>query len=191
MSTYETILARRTIRKFKQTKISNSLLEKLINAARVSPSAGNLQPLEYVVVRDKEFTEDIFQHVKWAAYIAPRGIPKEGEKPMAYIVVVENHKAGSASSPYDLGAAIMALLLTAWDEGLGGCWIKTCDKPALKKLLKIPETHEVDSVIALGYRAEEPVMEENDTNIKYYIDDKGIFRVPKKRAQTLTHWEQF
>lgn len=191
MSTYETILQRRTIRKFKQVPVSNSLLEKLINAARVSPSAANLQPLEYIVVRDKELTEEVFKHVKWAAYIAPQGIPKEGEKPMAYIVVVGSNKAGSAFIPYDLGAAVMAVLLTAWEEGLGCCWIKACDKIALRKLLNVPQTHEIDSVIALGYRAEAPEMEDSDTNIKYYLNNKGVLRVPKKRAQTLTHWEQF
>ncbi len=191
MSIYEAILKRRTVRKFKQVVVADSLLEKMVNAARVSPSAANLQPLEYIVVRDKELKEDIFKNVKWAAYIAPQGTPKEGEKPMAYIAVVFNSKVGSAFVPYDLGAAVMAMLLTAWEEGLGCCWIKACDKIALKKLLKIPATHEIDSVIALGCRAETPEMEESDTNIKYYLNPEGVLRVPKKRAQTLTHWEQF
>ena len=51
--------------------------------------------------------------------------------------------------------------------------------------------YEVDSVLALGYRDEAPVMEENDTRIKYYKDDKGVLHVPKKRTRTVSHWDQF
>lgn len=191
MSTYETILARRTIRKFKQVPVEDPLLKKLVNAARVSPSAANLQPLEYIVVRSSEIGVEVFKHVKWAGYITPHGIPKEGEKPVAYIIIIANNGAGSAFIPYDLGAAVMALSLAAWEEGLGCCWIKSCDRPALKKILNVPDTHEIDSVIALGYRAEAPEMEDSDTNIKYYLTDKEVLRVPKKKTLTLMHWEQF
>ncbi|OGF46464.1 MAG: hypothetical protein A2231_12740 [Candidatus Firestonebacteria bacterium RIFOXYA2_FULL_40_8] len=191
MSTYETILQRRTIRKFKQAAIPDQILEKFVNAARVSPSAGNLQPLEYVVVRNVELLEAVFKHLKWAAYTAPEGTPKENEKPAAYIIILANNSIGSTNVPYDLGAAAMSILLTAWEDGMGGCWIRACDKKGLKKLLGVSEAFDVDSVIALGYRDEAPVMEENDTDVKYYKDKKGVLHVPKKSTRTVTHWDQF
>ena len=191
MSIYETILKRRTIRKFKQAAIPDLVLEKLVNAGHVSPSGGNMQPLEYIIVRNQELLEAVFKHLKWAAYIVPEGVPKENEKPAAYIIIIANKNPGSTSTSYDLGAAAMSILLTAWEDGLGGCWIKAFDKSGLKKLLGVSDIFEVDSVIALGYRDEAPVREESDTEIKYWKDPKGVMHVPKKRVRTVTHWEQF
>ena len=191
MSSYESILQRRTIRKFKQGPILDTLLEKFVNAGRVAPSAGNLQPLEYIVVRNEELLEPVFKHLKWAAYTAPEGTPKEGEKPAAYIVIIANNNVGSTNVAYDLGASAMSIILTAWEDGIGCCWIRACDKNGLKKLLGVTDMYEVDSVLALGYRDEAPVMEENDTRIKYYKDDKGVLHVPKKRTRTVSHWDQF
>ena len=191
MSIYETILNRRTIRKFSQKPLPDSLLLKFVNAGRVAPSAANLQPLEYIVVRDKTLCEAVFKHLRWAAYIAPEGTPKEKERPVAYIVILANSHAGSSYIPYDVGAAVMSILLYAWEEGVGGCWIKSIDKTSLETLLNVPENYEVNAVLALGYRAEEPVLEESDVNIKYWKDSFGVLHVPKRKSQTITHWEQF
>ena len=81
MNVYEVILARRTIRKFKQEEINLNILKKLVNAARLAPSGANLQLLEYFIVINPELKEKIFPHLKWAGYIKPHGNPQEGEKP--------------------------------------------------------------------------------------------------------------
>ncbi|MEI6846138.1 MAG: nitroreductase family protein [Candidatus Firestonebacteria bacterium] len=191
MSTYETILQRRTIRKFKQTQVPDAALEKLVNAARVSPSAGNIQPLQYIIVRDPELREALFKYLKWAAYLTSGGVPKPEERPTAYIIIILNNSTGSVNTSYDLGAAAMALLLAAWEEDIGGCWIRACDKVSIKKLLGVLGSFEVDSVIALGYKDELPVMEESDTEIKYWKDENGVLHVPKKHTDSLIHWEQY
>lgn len=63
MGIYETIISRRTIRKFKQETIDPEILKKLVNAGRLAPSAANLQPLEYLVVDDKDLKEKIFPNL--------------------------------------------------------------------------------------------------------------------------------
>ncbi|MFH1073859.1 MAG: nitroreductase family protein [Candidatus Firestonebacteria bacterium] len=191
MSTYKTILQRRTIRKFKQESVPDLLLEKLVNAARVSPTGGNKQPFEYIAVKNADLREKLFKFLRWAAYITPEGIPKENEKPAAYIVIIRNNSIGSATSGADLGAAAMSILLTAWEDGLGCCWIGSCDKKNIKKLLGVPDGREVECVIALGFRAEAPVMEENDNDVKYYKDTNGVLHVPKKSFRTVAHREQY
>jgi nitroreductase len=191
MSAYETILQRRTIRKFKQVAVPDLVLEKLVNAARHSPSGGNQQPLEYIIVRNTELREELFKFLRWAAYIAPEGIPKEEEKPAAYIVIIGNNSGGSVTLSADLGAAAMSILLTAWEDGLGGCWIGACDRKNIKKLLGVPDGKEVECVIALGFRAEAPVMEDDDTDVKYYKDAKGVLHVPKKTLNKIMKWELY
>ena len=99
MDIYETICQRRTVRRYKQDAIPEDILKKLINAARIAPSAANLQPVEYVIVNDKETVEKVFPTLKWAGYIAPAGNPPEGERPTAYLVVLVNgDKCGGGRS---------------------------------------------------------------------------------------------
>ena len=84
MKTYDLIISRRTIRKFQQKPIKLSVLKKIVNAGRLAPSAGNLQPLEYVIIADDAIREKIFHHIGWARYIAPERNPKKNERPVAY-----------------------------------------------------------------------------------------------------------
>lgn len=182
---YDLILKRRTIRRFKQNSISDNILEKLVNAARVSPSAANLQPLEYIIVRDKKILDEVFTTLKWAGYIAPAGNPKEEERPPAYIIVLVNRKIKEHGGNHDSGAAIENIILTALEEGIGSCWLGSIDRQKLKDILNVPEHLDIDSVLALGYPNEEPVMEEMKNSIKYWKDKDGILHVPKRKLSDI------
>jgi hypothetical protein len=82
---------------------------------------------------------------------------------------------------HDAGAAIENLLLAAWEKGLGGCWIASIDRDRLRTILNVPEHLDIDSVISLGYPAEQPVGEEMTDSVKYYLDDDDTLHVPKRR----------
>ena len=71
MSVYEAILSRRSIRRFQQKPINTELLRTFVNAARVAPSAANLQPLEYFIVTEEDMRSKIFETIGWAGYIKP------------------------------------------------------------------------------------------------------------------------
>jgi nitroreductase len=185
MIVYETILKRRTIRKFKQDAIENDILEKLINAARYAPSGANLQPIKYKIVNESDEAEKIFQNLKWAAYIAPEGTPKEGEKPVAYIVILIDTEIRTSGYELDVGAAAQSIFLAALEEEIGTCWVCSVNKNEVRSILKIPERFIINSVIALGYPAESPVTEEEDGSIKYYKDAEGILRVPKRKLKDI------
>ncbi len=66
----ELIKKRRTIRQFKPEEIPDRVLLKLAEAGRLAPSAANLQPLEFVLVKDPEVRRKIFPCLRWAAYIS-------------------------------------------------------------------------------------------------------------------------
>ncbi len=190
-SVYELILKRRTIRRFQQEPIQFEALQRLIDAARVAPSASNLQPLQYIVVDDGNLLPEVFSTLRWAGYIAPRGTPLEGERPTAYIVVLVNKEISSPEYPRDVGAAVENILLAALEEGIGSCCIRSVDTKKLREILNVPEFLEIDSVVALGYSAESPVLEETGGPIKYWKDESGTLHVPKRKLRDILHRNKF
>ena len=187
MNVYEVAVNRRTIRRFKQDKIPTEVLEKMINEARLAPSGSNLQPCEYVIVTDPGKVERLFPCFKWATYIAPSGDPPEGERPTAYIVVLLNREVRETGGTHDAAAAIENILLVAYEEGIGSCWLGSVDREKVKMILSISANCEVDSVVALGYPNEHPVLEETRGPTNYWKDGKGVLHVPKRRLKDVIH----
>jgi len=180
-SIYKAIISRRTIRRFKQIPIHVSVLEKLINAARLSPSAANLQPLEFIIINNKSICAEIFPHLSWAGYIAPYGTPLPQQRPVAYIAILVNKKKAQLRyTAYDVGAAAQSILLTAWEQGIGSCWMQAINRKEIRRILDIPQENKLDSIISLGYRAESPVVENFKGSIKYWKDKTGKLHVPKR-----------
>jgi nitroreductase len=191
MSLYDIIISRRTIRQFKPVPVPRSILEKLVDAARLAPSAGNLQPLEFVVVDDTETRQRIFPCLRWAGYIAPGGNPNPGHEPMAYIISLVNLSVREKGYENDVGAAVENMILAAWEEGLGSCWLISVDRDKVAAILEIPGGYKVDCVLALGYPAEKPVLEELRDSVKYWKDEKGILHVPKRGLKNIIHFNEF
>lgn len=181
MNVYETILKRRTIRKFNQQPIDENILLKLINAARVAPQGANLQPLKYVVINDKLLIEPLFETIAWAGYIRPNGDPQDGEKPVAYILILADSSIKKEGYDIDAGAAVQNILLTALEEGIGSCWLGAINRSKIKELLNIPDKYIIHTMVALGYPAEEPVIEDTEDSIKYYKDENNVLHVPKRK----------
>lgn len=191
MSLYEQVISRRSIRQFKSLPIPRELLLKLVNAARLAPSAANRQPLEYVIVDEAEIKAKLFPCLKWAAYIAPGGDPKPGQEPAAYIVVLVNTKIRESGFERDVGAAMENMILSAWEEGVGSCWILSLDKEKIRPILDIPSGYSIDSVLALGYPLEDPVVEDIKENVKYWKDETGRLHVPKRSLKDVLHINKF
>lgn len=181
------ILGRRSIRRYKQNALSYELLEKLVNAARHAPSAANLQPWEFIIVDDKEITDKLFPALKWAAYIAPQGNPPPGKRPRAYIVLLINKEKRPEGGEEDVAAAAENILLTACEEGLGSCWLSSVDRDKIREILNIPQHCLIESVIALGYPDEKPLVEKMRDSIKYYKDENGTLHVPKRALKSILH----
>jgi nitroreductase len=191
MGLYDLIISRRSIRRFKPVPIGRPVLEKITNAGRLAPSAANLQPLEFVVVDEAAVCREVFRCLRWANYIAPQGNPRPGEEPTAYIVPVANRLIRDQGYDYDLGAAMESMILAAWDAGIGSCWLLSVDKEKVRGILGLPETYKLDCVLALGYPAESPVVEEFSGSVKYWKDEAGVLHVPKRRLVGVIHFNRF
>jgi nitroreductase len=198
MDVFEAIIKRRSVRSFSQEAISQELLTKLIDAARVGPSGANRQPLEYVVVTEADLCQQVFDCLKWAAYTAPRGTPAAGFTPTAYVAVCVNTELYlEGIYKYDVGAAIQTMLLLGVANGLGSTWLKSINVPKLTKIMEVPEGVELDSIVAFGQPAEEPVLvdlepaQEGQEVIKYWRDDDDKQFVPKRHISNVLHWQKY
>lgn len=183
----ELITKNRTYRRFYQdAAIERSVLEELIDLARLSSSGANLQSLKYIISNSAGKNDLIFKRLKWAGYLPDWDGPEEGERPSAYIIVLGD---GEISKNYfwDHGIACQSILLGACEKGLGGCMFGSVDKNGLRTDLNIPERFDILLVIALGKPKEEVVLEEcrNDKDIKYWRDKNKVHHVPKRKLEDI------
>lgn len=182
MTVKELTLKNRSYRRFDQSKqISLQQLRGWVDLARQSSSGANLQPLKYALIADKEANEQVFQTLKWAAYFSDWDGPIEGEKPTAYVVVLQD-KNVSSTLMGDQGIPVQTLLMAAVEEGCGGCILGNVNRPVLSEFLKLPSHLEIVWVVALGIPNEEIQLVEaaESGDIKYYRDDKEVHYVPKR-----------
>ena len=180
MEVLELIKKRRTIRKFQNREIPYNLLESYVDAARLIPSAANLQPLKYAIVNDSKMNDKVFETLKWAGYLKGTYTPKENERPAGYIIVCVDFNISKANYDMDVGAACENIILSALDDGIGACWLASVDREKLSKLLCLSDNLAVSCVVALGYPSEAPKdTEMQNGDVKYYLKD-GVLNVPKR-----------
>jgi len=182
----ELIRKNRSFRRFHQdVAIPESDLREMVDNARLTPSGRNAQTLRYLLSNTPEMNARIFPTLSWAGYLIGWGGPKEGERPSAYIVIL-NDDTISKTYFCDHGIASLAILLTAVEKGYGGCIIASVKHDALREALNIPEQYSIVQVIALGKPAETVVIEPViDGDIKYWRDEQGVHHVPKRALDSI------
>jgi len=181
------IMRNRSYRRFEQSvAIEEALLRELVDLARLSGSAGNLQPLKYVLTCEPSVNEQVFTTLAWAGNLTDWPGPAPGERPSAYITILNDasiRKGGGC----DHGIAAQSILLGAVERGLGGCMIGSIDNDKLREILHVPVHLEIILVIALGKPVERVELEEAEPggSIKYYRDSDGVHHVPKRRLDEI------
>lgn len=175
------IIKNRSYRRFDSSvKIAEEKIKEWIELARFSASGRNMQPLKYKICTDPGLCEQVFPNLGWAGYLNDWKGPAEGERPVAYIAVL-NDRSVSENYYCDDGIAMQSILLGAVEDGFGGCMIGSVNKARVARLLEIPDRMELLWIIALGKPAEKCVLEDaRENDIKYYRDSKGIHHVPKR-----------
>ena len=119
------------------------------------------------------------------------GDPGPGERPAAYILLLINRNKTRDQARHDAAAAAMNIMYTALANDLASCWMGAIDRPSLKRVLDIPNHCEIDSLIALGYPSESPVVEPFLDSIKYWQDEKGVLHVPKRSLADVLHRNRY
>jgi nitroreductase len=178
----------RSYRRFYQDhEISLEDLRGLVDLARLTPSTANRQPLRYIISRRADKNAIIFKYIAWAAYLTDWPGPEEGERPSAYIIILNDMNISKTMDYPDHGIAAQTILLGATGMGLGGCMIASIKKEGLRSALHIPENLNILLVIALGKPKEEVVIESvpSSGDIRYWRDEKKVHHVPKRSLDDL------
>ena len=179
------VLKNRSYRRFEESfEITEDTVRELIDHARITPSAANRQFFKFRISTGKIECEKIFSHLAWAGYLKD-GAPKCGERPSAYITIVNDNTLGKGS-PIDIGIMAQTILLAAAERSLGGCMLASFKAEPLKADLGLDDNFDIALVIALGKPCETVVIEDmKDGNIKYWRDEKSVHHVPKRSLNEL------
>lgn len=187
MNFKDLVTANRSRRKFDQAKsIDIETLVELVDLARLTPSAKNMQPLKYAVTAGQEQCAEIFPLLGWAGYLKDWKGPEEGERPTGYITIILDKSL--ADDPFcDHGIASQTIMLGAAEKGLGGCIIATVNRKKLSDILGLGEQHEILLVLALGVPAEEVAVEPllSDGKIEYWRSADNVHHVPKRSLEEI------
>jgi nitroreductase len=171
----------RSYRRFYQIeKISQEQLRKWVDLARNSASARNGQSMKYILCTDESFNAKIFELLAWAGYLTTWPGPEEGERPSAYIVLL-NDTLITGNYFCNDGIAMQSILLGATEDGYGGCIIHSVNRNKLREILQLSEQYEILYVLALGKPKEIVVLDEAiNGEIKYWRDENKVHHVPKR-----------
>ena len=141
MDVFEAVQKRHSIRAYDSTPIPDEKLKKILEAARLAPSAGNVQPWHFIVVTDVEKRKKLAQ-ARFANFIS---------QAPAVIVGCGDQRASPDWYFVDVSIAMQNMVLTATSEGLGTCWIGSFDEDQVRGMLRIPEKFRVVALLTVGY----------------------------------------
>ncbi len=184
----ELLYKNRTCRTFDESrKITRDELLDMVDCARVTPAAMNVQPLSYrLVYKEAELAE--FQPLtKWGGALPELNLPPMGHRPTAFIVICQDTKKFGAAEKFDrdVGITAMAIYMRAAEMGLSGCMIGAFDREASKTVLKLPDGVEPLLAIGLGKEAEERKIVPVKDGVTRYYRENGIHCVPKRELSDI------
>lgn len=140
---------RRSVRKYKDDPVPREAVLKVLEAARIAPSAAHRQPWHFIVVEDAEVRGKLAGSQAWAA-----------EAPVT-VVAFADEEASPSWCNNDVGIAFEHLVLAATDLGLGTCWMGlTRRDEEIRELLCTPESLKVVAMTPLGVPDVEPAPKE-------------------------------
>ena len=151
MDVFTAIQGRRSIRKYKPAPVEEKKLSQVLEAARLAPSAGNLQNWRFVVVRDETARRRLAKAAGGQLWVAeaPVIIAACGTE-TDQVMLCGQHRYN-----INISIAVTHMILEAYELGLGACWLGMFEEDRVKEILDIPEYVRVVAVIPLGYPAED------------------------------------
>jgi len=173
LDVFEAIRNRRSVRAFTNEGVSEEEVKRLIEAARWAPSAGNIQPWEFIIVRDAKIKRRLVMAALDQTFIE--------EAPVVIVVCADERQSSMGYGSrgltlyclQDTAATIQNILLTAHALGLATCWIGAFYEEEARKALRIPLGMRPVAIIPVGHPAEKPTAP------------------PKRSIREITHYETF
>jgi nitroreductase len=155
---FDIIKDRYSVRDYDEKPIEKEKLDIILESGRLAPSSSNSQPWHFYIVSDKEKIAEIggkmplgtqvvinsFIEKAPVVIVATAGSIDLLHKAMSFVINKRWHYL-------DVAIALEHMVLTAWELGIGSCWIGWFDEKKIKKVLNIPKNEEVVAMLTLGY----------------------------------------
>ena len=151
METWDAIRARRNVRQFEDRPIPAEDLDRILEAARRTPSSTNQQGWDFVVVTERERLVELAKTWRWARHVATSAAT------IALVMPASEDRDVRDTLQYDLGQATMSIMLAAADLGIGSGHASVGEQELARRVLGLPEDRECAWLIALGYPADRPL----------------------------------
>jgi nitroreductase len=151
METWDALRARRNVRRYADRSIAKEDLDRILEAARRTPSSMNEQPWDFVVVTDRERLRQLADIWKYASHVAYSAAT------VALVMPVTEPGEDRDLVNYDLGQATMSIMLAAADLGVGSGHASVGDQDLARRILDLPGDRECPVLVALGYPDDRPI----------------------------------
>lgn len=151
METWDALRARRNVRRYAEREIPQEHLDRILEAARRTPSSVNQQAWDFVVVTERDRLRELSNMWRYAAHVA------DSATTIALVMPTSDDRDERDILQYDLGQATMSIMLTASDLGIGSGHASVGDQALARRILGLPEDRECPILIALGYPAGRPL----------------------------------
>lgn len=147
MDVMKAIQSRRSIRAYDTRGVEEEKLNRILESARLSPSANNRQERRFVIIKDAKTRKMLCEAAMNQAFVA------EAPVVIAACSVESEYmmSCGQLAYPIDTAIAVDHMTLQAVEEGLGTCWIGAFDEKKVKDILAIPDNVRVVALLPLGY----------------------------------------
>jgi nitroreductase len=151
METWDAIRARRNVRTYEDRPIPPEHLDRILEAARRSPSSTNRQAWDFVAVTERQRLRDLAKVWDWASHVGTSAAT------IALVMPASDDPEERETYQYDLGQATMSIMLVAADLGIGSCHASVGDQGLARELLGLPEDRETPLLVSLGYPSDRPI----------------------------------
>lgn len=140
MDVFECVSTLSSVRNFIDKQVSDEVIMKVMESARLAPSAHNDQPWEFILVKDKKVLKKLGDYCISGRFVSQAGF--------AVVILTDQ---SSKWFQIDTTRAAQNMALTAWSLDLGTCWIGRLDTGGIMSLLNIPDRWQVLTVLPFGY----------------------------------------
>lgn len=151
METWDAIRSRRNVRDYEDRALDDADLERILEAARLTPSSRNQQRWDFVVVTDRRRLDRLSHVWRGAGHIA------DSAATIALIAPDEEDQRTRESIQYDLGQVTMSIMLAATDLGVGTGHSSVHDQDLAREILHFPDDRFCAWLIGLGFPADRPL----------------------------------
>jgi nitroreductase len=164
VETWDAIRSRRNVRRYADRPIGQPDLDRILEAARRTPSSTNQQAWDFVVVTDRDRLRDLSSIWRYAAHVAISAAT------IALVTPVSDDRDERDTFQYDIGQATMSITLAAADLGIGSGHASVGDQALARRILALPDDREVAILVALGYPADRPLTPVRRPNRRTFDD---------------------